>query len=146
MKKILVVIGTRPEAIKLAPVILRLKSEPSIHLRICLTGQHRDLIAPIFTFFGISSDDDLAVMTHNQNLGDVTAIILTKLNPILTEYQPDLVIVQGDTSTAFSAALAAPGTRPSPGPARSARIQRQTGWALRRPVARHGRCRAGKGH
>lgn len=107
MKKILVVIGTRPEAIKLAPVILRLKSEPSIHLRICLTGQHRDLIAPIFTFFGISSDDDLAVMTHNQNLGDVTAIILTKLNPILTEYQPDLVIVQGDTSTAFSAALAA---------------------------------------
>ena len=107
MKKTLIVVGTRPEAIKLAPLILALQKDTRFTTRVCLSGQHADLISPIFDFFGITADYDLAIMRPNQQLSDITSKLLTGLMPILDDFCPDFVIVQGDTSTAFSAALAA---------------------------------------
>jgi UDP-N-acetylglucosamine 2-epimerase (non-hydrolysing) len=107
MKKTLIVVGTRPEAIKLAPLILALQKDTRFTTRVCLSGQHADLISPIFDFFGITADYDLAIMRPNQQLSDITSKLLTDLMPILDDFCPDFVIVQGDTSTAFSAALAA---------------------------------------
>ncbi len=107
MKKTLIVVGTRPEAIKLAPLILALQKDARFTTRVCLSGQHADLILPIFNFFGITPDYDLEIMRPNQQLSDITSKILTDLMPILDDFCPDFVVVQGDTSTAFSAALAA---------------------------------------
>jgi UDP-N-acetylglucosamine 2-epimerase (non-hydrolysing) len=106
--KILTVLGTRPEAIKLASVIKELERHPErLVSRVCVTAQHRQMLDPFLKFFGIKSDYDLNVMEQNQTLFDVTTKILLSLKEILMTERPDVVLVQGDTTTAFAASLAA---------------------------------------
>lgn len=104
--KVMVVFGTRPEAIKMCPLILELKSRLSIETVVCLSGQHRDLIAPIIECFGIKEDYNLDIMKRNQTLSDITTGIIEKLKEILINEKPNLVLVHGDTTTSFAAALA----------------------------------------
>ncbi|MDE2165869.1 MAG: UDP-N-acetylglucosamine 2-epimerase (non-hydrolyzing) [Alphaproteobacteria bacterium] len=107
MPSVTVVLGTRPEAIKLAPVILAARASPSMAVTVCNTGQHADMTAGILSLFGIVPDIDLAVMKPNQSLTDITGAVLRTLEPVLGERRPDWLIVQGDTTSAFAAALAA---------------------------------------
>jgi UDP-N-acetylglucosamine 2-epimerase (non-hydrolysing) len=108
VKKILVVFGTRPEAIKLAPVIAALRARPdSFEITICSSGQHRQMLIQALATFGIEPDIDLDVMRADQTLPDLTAQLVTSLSRTIIETRPDRVIVQGDTTTAFAAALAA---------------------------------------
>ena len=108
MKTVLVVVGTRPEAIKLAPVILRMSDAPEdFSVKVCVTGQHRDMLSHVFDFFGIVADYDLAVMEPDQSLCGLSAAILTRIEPVIDEVSPDLIVVQGDTTSAFIGALAA---------------------------------------
>jgi UDP-N-acetylglucosamine 2-epimerase (non-hydrolysing) len=104
--KFLVVLGTRPEAIKLAPVIRELRSRPGATTRVCLTGQHRDMVASVLSFFQVCADVDLEVMQPNQTLSSLAARALAGLDRVIEEFSPDWTIVQGDTTTAFAAALA----------------------------------------
>jgi UDP-N-acetylglucosamine 2-epimerase (non-hydrolysing) len=105
--KVLTVFGTRPEAIKMAPVIKALSAGAGLHPVLCLTGQHRDMLAGILDFFGLTADHDLAIMQPEQDLFYVTAAVLTGLQPVLAAEQPNWVLVHGDTTTALAAALAA---------------------------------------
>ena len=105
--RLLIIMGTRPEAIKFAPLIKQLEKEHSFELRICITGQHKEMLQQVLDFFEITPHYDLNLMKHNQTLFDVSAGALTGLKPILDEYRPDIVFVQGDTTTAFIGALAA---------------------------------------
>ena len=105
--KFLVVFGTRPEAVKLAPVIAALNAEPGLETQVCLTGQHRELVDSALDFFGIRPDFDLDLMTPGQALNPLVARLIERLDPVLAEAAPDRVIVQGDTATALAAALAA---------------------------------------
>jgi UDP-N-acetylglucosamine 2-epimerase (non-hydrolysing) len=107
MRRVLVICGTRPEGIKLAPVVQALKSAPGFDTRLCVTGQHREMLEPILRFFSLTPDFDLALMKPGQTLTDVTAAALTRLKPVFEEVKPDVVVVQGDTTTAFAGALAA---------------------------------------
>lgn len=107
MKKILVVFGTRPEAIKLAPVISLIKRDETFNLKVCVTGQHRDLLTDILDIFSISPDYNLKIMKHGQSITHITSEILLQLEPILVSENPDIVMVHGDTTTALSSALAA---------------------------------------
>ena len=102
-----VVLGTRPEAIKLAPVILAFRDAPDLRLRVVLTGQHREMVAQVMDLFGLQADDDLALMAPRQTLTHVTCAALQGLREEFTAHPPALVLVQGDTTTAFAAALAA---------------------------------------
>lgn len=104
--KILVVLGTRPEAIKLAPLILDVKGRPGADARVCLTGQHREMVEKVLSFFGIVPDHDLGVMQQDQSLNGLAARALAGLDGVLSEHRPDWTVVQGDTTTAFAAALA----------------------------------------
>jgi UDP-N-acetylglucosamine 2-epimerase (non-hydrolysing) len=104
---ILVVIGTRPEGIKLSPVIKQLQSDPRLTVLTCITGQHESLLMPILQFFNIQPDINLAVMNPNQSLAELTAKCTQRLDAYMKDAQPDLVIVQGDTTTALCGALAA---------------------------------------
>ena len=107
-KKILVVLGTRPEAIKLAPVVLELRRRSrEFTCILCVTSQHRQMLAPMLAFFGLIPDHDLKVMRPNQQLGELTGRILSGLDRVLAAEQPDWVVVQGDTTTSMAAALAA---------------------------------------
>jgi UDP-N-acetylglucosamine 2-epimerase (non-hydrolysing) len=104
----MVVIGTRPEAIKLAPLVLELqKHRAHFETEICVTGQHREMLDQMLGVFGLRPDFDLGVMTSGQGLSGVTAACLTGLDKILQQKRPDLVLVQGDTTTVFAASLAA---------------------------------------
>lgn len=105
--KLLSIIGTRPEAVKLAPVLIALDGEPGIVSQVCVTAQHRDLLDPVLDFFCIRPGFDLDLMRHGQGLNRLAAQLIERLDPILAGAAPDRVIVQGDTSTAFAAALAA---------------------------------------
>jgi UDP-N-acetylglucosamine 2-epimerase (non-hydrolysing) len=105
--KFLVVFGTRPEAVKLAPIIKTLKSESGVQTQVCVTGQHRDLLDPILDFFAITPDYDLDLMEPEQALNPLTARLIDRLDAVLGAAAPDRVIVQGDTTSAFAAALAA---------------------------------------
>lgn len=105
--RVLSVFGTRPEAIKMAPVVAALAAASDIESRVCATGQHREMLDQVLSLFRITTDYDLAVMRPAQNLGEVTAAVLTGLDGILSEFQPDLVLVHGDTTTALAASLAA---------------------------------------
>jgi UDP-N-acetylglucosamine 2-epimerase (non-hydrolysing) len=108
MKKILLVFGTRPEAIKMAPVILELKKYPELlEYRVCVTAQHRQMLDQILDLFGISPDYDLDIMESDQALDKITAQSLTGLTPVIKHEQPDWLLIQGDTTTVMSAALAA---------------------------------------
>lgn len=107
MKRTLVIAGTRPEGIKLAPVIRALAARPGdFEVRLCVTGQHRDMLHPVLEFFGLAPDFDLGLMQPGQDLFDVTASAVLSLRPVLSEVKPELVVVQGDTTTALAGALA----------------------------------------
>ncbi|MFN9711455.1 MAG: non-hydrolyzing UDP-N-acetylglucosamine 2-epimerase, partial [Alphaproteobacteria bacterium] len=105
--KVLTIIGTRPEAIKLAPVILALVGRPDIESVVCVTGQHRDLVAPVLRLFGIRQDFDLGLMRSGQNLNELTAGVVAGVDAVLGQVQPDWVVVQGDTTSAMGGAMAA---------------------------------------
>jgi UDP-N-acetylglucosamine 2-epimerase (non-hydrolysing) len=105
--KIAIIFGTRPEAIKLAPVVLALRRAPGIESRVCVTGQHRQMLDQVLAAFAIKPDVDLNLMEPNQSLGRLTARAIEAIDRFLTEDRPDLVLVQGDTTTVFCAALAA---------------------------------------
>lgn len=108
MKKIAVIFGTRPEAIKLAPLILELKKHPEqVQCQVCVTGQHRQMLDQVLEIFEIQPDCDLALMEPDQTLGRLTAKAIDRLDAYLGRETPDCCIVQGDTTTVFSAALAA---------------------------------------
>ncbi len=107
MINVLVVFGTRPEAIKLAPVIMELKKRPKVfRLSVCVTGQHRQMLDQVLDFFDLQSDYDLNLMRDNQSLSALTALILTGLDPVLDKTNPDFIIVQGDTTTTMAASMA----------------------------------------
>jgi UDP-N-acetylglucosamine 2-epimerase (non-hydrolysing) len=103
--KVLSIFGTRPEAIKMAPLVVNLKKNPQINSVVCVTGQHREMLDQVLDLFEITPDYDLNVMKKNQSLSEVTSRIITNLSPILDEVKPDLILVHGDTTTTFSAAL-----------------------------------------
>ena len=107
MRKILAVIGTRPEAIKMAPVIEAIKKEKNFDIKICSTSQHKMMLNQVLNLFGIKSDFDLNIMSPNQSLNQISSKILKGLDTVFSDYKPDLVLVHGDTSTTFSAALSA---------------------------------------
>lgn len=106
MKKILCVVGTRPEAIKMAPVILELKKQSWAKVSVLATAQHRQMLDQVLNFFGIIPDYDLNVMKQNQSLTELTAKLLIDAGRVLDEEKPDVVLVQGDTTTVMSVALA----------------------------------------
>lgn len=103
--KVLSVFGTRPEAVKLAPVIRALQSHPEIESRICVTGQHREMLDQVLQVFDIHPDFDLNLMRHDQSLAQLTSAIFTNLDPVLEKIQPDWVFIQGDTTTVMAAAI-----------------------------------------
>jgi UDP-N-acetylglucosamine 2-epimerase (non-hydrolysing) len=103
----MVVYGTRPEAIKLAPVIAALRSSATVDPMVAVTGQHRELLHPVHALFGITPDHDLSILAEGQTLTDVTRRALTGLSPLIARVEPDAVVVQGDTTTTFAGALAA---------------------------------------
>lgn len=105
--KVLCVLGTRPDAVKMAPIILKLKERQNIHCIVCVTGQHREMLKPVLDLFGIVPDYNLDVMQPNQTLNRLVANLLIKIGPILQKESPDWVLVQGDTSTAMAGSLAA---------------------------------------
>ena len=106
MKKIMVVFGTRPEAIKMCPLVLELKKRKSLQTLVCVTGQHRQMLDQVLDCFGIVPDYDLSVMKDKQTLFDITTNILDKIHEILETEKPDVVLVHGDTTTTFVTALA----------------------------------------
>ena len=105
--KVLIVIGTRPEGIKLAPVYFVLNKDPAFSTKICTTAQHREMLDDVLELFSITPDYDLGVMESGQDLYHITTAVLTKIRDILRKDKPDVVIVQGDTTTTFAASLAA---------------------------------------
>jgi UDP-N-acetylglucosamine 2-epimerase (non-hydrolysing) len=107
MKKIIAVFGTRPEAVKMCPLVLELKKRNCFDVKVCLTGQHREMLDSVIEMFGIKADYDLSVMKKDQSLSDMTAKIISGLTQIFESEKPDLVLVHGDTSSAFASALAA---------------------------------------
>lgn len=106
-RKILVVFGTRPEAIKLCPVVLALKGNPMVDCKVCVTGQHREMLQQVLDVFGVVPDKDLALMRPNQTLGELTSRAIAAIDKYLAEENPDIVMVQGDTTTVLTGALAA---------------------------------------
>jgi UDP-N-acetylglucosamine 2-epimerase (non-hydrolysing) len=105
--RVLVVLGTRPEAVKLAPVIRQLRLSSSVQCLVCSTGQHRQMLDQVLTIFGLQPDYDLNIMRPGQTLTDITCATLSSLEGLLQRERPDIVVVQGDTTTAFAASLAA---------------------------------------
>jgi UDP-N-acetylglucosamine 2-epimerase (non-hydrolysing) len=105
-KKILLVFGTRPEAIKLAPLISILKNQPQCETRVCVTAQHREMLDQALNIFNIQPDYDLNLMKPGQDLTDITSGVLLEMRKVLKKWRPDWLVVQGDTSTTFSASLA----------------------------------------
>ena len=107
MKKIMLVFGTRPEAIKMAPLVKEFQKHPeTFQTIVCVTGQHREMLDQVLTLFDIKPDYDLNIMKQGQDLYDVTARVLTGMRDVLKEAQPDVVLVHGDTTTSTAAALA----------------------------------------
>ena len=106
MKKILLVFGTRPEAIKMCPLVNELKTRKNVETIVCVTGQHREMLAQVLEAFHVTPDYDLAIMKDKQTLFDITTAILGGIKSVLEEVRPDVVLVHGDTSTTFVTALA----------------------------------------
>lgn len=104
--KVLLVFGTRPEAIKMCPIIKELEKQDDVEYKVCLTGQHKEMITPIMQIFHVSEDYNLGIMKSNQTLTSITSDILIKMDRILEDEKPDLVLVHGDTTSAFVAAMA----------------------------------------
>lgn len=106
MKKIMLVFGTRPEAIKMCPLVNELKSRKTVETIVCVTGQHRQMLDQVLEAFNVVPDYDLSIMKDRQTLFDVTTNILNRIKAVLEEVKPDVVLVHGDTSTTFVTALA----------------------------------------
>ncbi len=106
MKKVMLVFGTRPEAIKMCPLVLELKKRPELDVTLCVTGQHRQMLDQVLHAFGVTPDYDLSIRKDKQTLFDVTVNILERIREVLAEVKPDVVLVHGDTSTTFVSALA----------------------------------------
>lgn len=105
--KLLAVVGTRPEAIKMAPLLVALRAEPDVDLRLCLTGQHRELLDPVLRLFELEADFDLALMRPGAGLNAFAAAALDRLDRVYDEQRPERVLVHGDTTSALAGALAA---------------------------------------
>ena len=105
--KVFVVFGTRPEAIKMCPLVLELKKHKEIDTIVCLTGQHRELVSQVMSIFKLEEDYNLDIMKEKQTLTSITISILDKLENVLRQERPDIVLVHGDTTTSYAAALAA---------------------------------------
>ncbi len=104
----MLVFGTRPEAIKMAPLIHAIKAEPeSFKLKVCVTSQHREMLDQVLDIFNIKPDIDLNLMTKNQNLSNLTSLILNKMQTVFTKHQPNIVLVHGDTTTTLATSMAA---------------------------------------
>jgi UDP-N-acetylglucosamine 2-epimerase (non-hydrolysing) len=106
MKTILLVFGTRPEAIKMCPLVKELSKRPEVRTLVCVTGQHRQMLAQVLNAFGVLPDFDLEIMREKQTLFEITANILLKIRTVLEDVKPDIVLVHGDTTTTFAASLA----------------------------------------
>lgn len=106
-KNILLVFGTRPEAIKMCPLVKELQTRPSLRTLVCVTGQHRQMLDQVLHTFHVTPDYDLSIMRDKQTLFDITTSVLNGMKAILEEVKPDIVLVHGDTTTTFAAALAA---------------------------------------
>ena len=111
--KVLFIFGTRPEAIKMAPLIKEVEKSAGLQARVCVTAQHRQMLDQVLRIFNIEPDYDLNIMTSNQSLFDITSRVVSGLQKILADEKPALVVVQGDTTTTFAGALAAYYTRTS---------------------------------
>lgn len=108
MKSVLLVFGTRPEAIKMCPLVLELKKRPEdFNTLVCVTGQHREMLDSVLKTFDIKPDFDLSIMKEGQTLFDITSAVLLQIKQVLEDARPDVVLVHGDTTTSFAAALAA---------------------------------------
>ena len=105
--KIITIFGTRPEAIKMCPVIKELNKRPEIECKVCLTGQHKEMLQQVMDLFDIQADYNLQIMKQNQTLSMITSDVLNGLDSVFEKEQPDLVLVHGDTSSSFAAALSA---------------------------------------
>ena len=106
MKKVMLVFGTRPEAIKMCPLVRELQTRSGLETVVCVTGQHRQMLDSVLNTFGVTPEYDLSIMKDKQTLFDVTVNILEKIRSVLEKEQPDVVLVHGDTTTTFAAALA----------------------------------------
>ena len=106
MKKVMLVFGTRPEAIKMCPLVIELKKRETIETIVCVTGQHRQMLDQVLDTFHVVPDYDLSIMKQGQALFDITTGILSKIKEVLEEVKPDVCLVHGDTSTTFVTALA----------------------------------------
>ena len=107
MKKVMLVFGTRPEAIKMCPLVNELKTRKEVETVVCVTGQHRQMLDQVLEVFSVVPDYDLSIMKEKQTLFDVTTNILERIKAVLESERPDVVLVHGDTSTSFVTALAA---------------------------------------
>ena len=107
MKRVLLVFGTRPEAIKMCPLVKELKTHGSIDVRVCLTGQHREMLRQVMDVFEVREDSNLDIMQDGQTLTSITTAVLTGMEQVLEREKPDLVLVHGDTTSSYAAALAA---------------------------------------
>jgi len=105
--KVLTVFGTRPEAIKMAPLVHKLNAEPSIESVLCVTAQHREMLDQVLELFALKPDYDLNIMKPNQSVSQITTNVVLGMEKVLTEVKPDIILVHGDTTTTFAAALAA---------------------------------------
>ena len=106
MKKVMLVFGTRPEAIKMCPLVNELKARKEIKTLVCVTGQHRQMLDQVLEAFGVVPDYDLSIMKEKQTLFDITTNILNRIKEVLEKERPEVVLVHGDTSTTFVTALA----------------------------------------
>lgn len=104
---IMIVCGTRPEAIKMSPLVVLMKQQSQLEVKLCVTGQHRHMLDQVLELFQLTPDFDLDIMRHGQDLTDVTSAVLTGLRDLFTHYRPDRIFVHGDTNTTFSTAIAA---------------------------------------
>ncbi len=107
VQRVLIVFGTRPEAIKMAPIVKAFQDTRDIDVRVCVTGQHREMLDQVLNLFEITPEYDLNIMKPGQDLTDVTTAILQGLKPVFADFQPDRILVHGDTATSFAATLAA---------------------------------------
>ena len=107
MKKILIVFGTRPEAIKMAPLVKAFKNKNNFDTRVCVTAQHRQMLDQVLDIFEIVPEYDLNIMKAGQDLYDITANVLIGMKSILVDFNPDIVLVHGDTTTTLASSLAA---------------------------------------
>ena len=106
MKKVMLVFGTRPEAIKMCPLVNELKQRKELETIVCVTGQHRQMLDQVLDIFHVVPDYDLSIMRDSQTLFDITVNILNRIREVLEREKPDVVLVHGDTSTTFVTALA----------------------------------------